>query len=107
MTSGKARCFAWHGVAALTWIVTTLATGCAPLAHWHSGAAGGRGRAPRDATLATRKHQQALGLISKCVPVIKDGDKWVRNPLVTTDSYVADGDLVYGEYKSGETLIAV
>jgi 6-oxo-cyclohex-1-ene-carbonyl-CoA hydrolase len=43
-----------------------------------------------------------LGLISKCVPVIKDGDKWVRNPGVITDSYVADGDLVYGEYKTGQ-----
>ncbi len=43
-----------------------------------------------------------LGLISKCLPVIKDGDRWVRNPLVHTDSYVADGDLVYGEYKTGD-----
>jgi len=43
-----------------------------------------------------------LGLISKCVPVIKDNGKWVRNPGVHTDSYVADGELVYGEYKSGD-----
>jgi 6-oxo-cyclohex-1-ene-carbonyl-CoA hydrolase len=43
-----------------------------------------------------------LGLISKCVPVIKDNDQWVRNPGVITDSYVADGDLVYGEFKTGE-----
>jgi 6-oxo-cyclohex-1-ene-carbonyl-CoA hydrolase len=43
-----------------------------------------------------------LGLISKCVPVIKDNGQWVRNPAVITDSYVADGDLVYGEYKSGD-----
>ncbi len=43
-----------------------------------------------------------LGLISKCVPVIKDGDKWVRNPAIITDTYVDDGEIVYGEYKKGE-----
>jgi 6-oxocyclohex-1-ene-carbonyl-CoA hydrolase len=43
-----------------------------------------------------------LGLISKCLPVIKDNGKWVRNPTVHVDSYVADGELVYGEYKSGD-----
>ncbi len=43
-----------------------------------------------------------LGLISKCVPVIKDGDGWVRNPAIETDSYVADGEIVYGEYKTGD-----
>ncbi|MBR9985571.1 MAG: 6-oxocyclohex-1-ene-1-carbonyl-CoA hydratase [Desulfosarcina sp.] len=43
-----------------------------------------------------------LGLISKCVPVIKDADGWVRNPAIETDSYVADGEIVYGEYKTGD-----
>ena len=43
-----------------------------------------------------------LGLISKCVPVIKDDGKWVRNPAIITDAYVVDGDLAYGEYKTGE-----
>lgn len=43
-----------------------------------------------------------LGLISKCVPVIKDGDKWVRNPGVYTENYVEDGEIVYGEYKTGQ-----
>ncbi len=42
-----------------------------------------------------------LGLISKCVPVIKDGDKWVRNPAIITDKYVNDGEIVYGEFKGG------
>ncbi|MEJ5378343.1 MAG: 6-oxocyclohex-1-ene-1-carbonyl-CoA hydratase [bacterium] len=45
-----------------------------------------------------------LGLISKVVPVIKDGDKWVRNPQVITDKYVEDGEIVYGEFKKGEEL---
>ena len=43
-----------------------------------------------------------LGLISKCVPVIKEGDKWVRNPAIITDTYLDDGEIVYGEFKRGE-----
>jgi 6-oxo-cyclohex-1-ene-carbonyl-CoA hydrolase len=43
-----------------------------------------------------------LGLISKCVPVIKDNGKWVRNPAVITDKYIDDGEIVYGEFKTGE-----
>ena len=42
-----------------------------------------------------------LGLISKCVPVLKDGDKWVRNPGVVTDTYLEDGEVVFGEFKTG------
>ncbi|BBO74016.1 hypothetical protein DSCW_14330 [Desulfosarcina widdelii] len=43
-----------------------------------------------------------LGLISKCVPVIRDGDAWVRNPAIETDQYLRDGEIVYGEYKTGD-----
>jgi len=43
-----------------------------------------------------------LGLISKCVPVIKDGDKWVRNPGVITDTFLDDGEIVYGNFKTGK-----
>ncbi|MDZ4164929.1 MAG: 6-oxocyclohex-1-ene-1-carbonyl-CoA hydratase [Smithellaceae bacterium] len=42
-----------------------------------------------------------LGLLSKCVPVIRENDKWVRNPAVITDCYVDDGEIVYGEFKTG------
>jgi 6-oxo-cyclohex-1-ene-carbonyl-CoA hydrolase len=43
------------------------------------------------------------GLISKCIPVLKDDKgKWLRNPQIITDAYVKDGDLVYGEYKTGD-----
>jgi 6-oxo-cyclohex-1-ene-carbonyl-CoA hydrolase len=45
-----------------------------------------------------------LGLISKVVPVIREGDKWVRNPQVITDRYIEDGEIVYGEFKKGEEL---
>jgi len=37
---------------------------------------------------------QRLGLISKCVPVIRENGQWVRNPAVLTDQYVADGEIV-------------
>ncbi len=43
-----------------------------------------------------------LGLLSRVVPVIKDGEQWVRNPLVETDKWIEDGEIVYGEFKSGE-----
>lgn len=46
-----------------------------------------------------------LGLISKYVPVIEDNGQWVRNPTVITNAYVADGDLVYGEYKNGDAVM--
>ncbi len=42
-----------------------------------------------------------LGLVSKAVPVLKQGDKFVRNPLVITDRYIEDGEVVYGEFKTG------
>ncbi|TET33554.1 MAG: 6-oxocyclohex-1-ene-1-carbonyl-CoA hydratase [Planctomycetota bacterium] len=43
-----------------------------------------------------------IGLISKVAPVIKDGDDWVRNPQIILDKYVDDGEIVYGEFRSGE-----
>ncbi len=41
------------------------------------------------------------GLLSKVVPVIKDDGKWVRNPLIETDKWIDDGEIVYGEFKTG------
>ncbi len=41
-------------------------------------------------------------VISKCVPVLKVDGEWVRNPMVITDRYVDDGEIVYGEFKSGK-----
>jgi 6-oxo-cyclohex-1-ene-carbonyl-CoA hydrolase len=41
-------------------------------------------------------------LISKCVPVLKVDGKWVRNPMIITDKYVEDGEIVYGEFKAGD-----
>jgi len=44
------------------------------------------------------------GLLSKVVPVMREGDKWIRNPQVITDNYVHDGEIVYGEFKTGEEM---
>lgn len=43
-----------------------------------------------------------LGLISKCVPVINDNGKWVRNPAIIIDKWIEDGEIVYGEFKTGD-----
>jgi 6-oxo-cyclohex-1-ene-carbonyl-CoA hydrolase len=40
-------------------------------------------------------------LITKVVPVLKVDGKWVRNPMIITDKYVDDGEIVYGEFKTG------
>jgi 6-oxo-cyclohex-1-ene-carbonyl-CoA hydrolase len=47
-----------------------------------------------------------LGMITNAVPVLKVEGKFVRNPLVITDRYVEDGEIVYGEFKSGEAARA-
>jgi 6-oxo-cyclohex-1-ene-carbonyl-CoA hydrolase len=47
---------------------------------------------------------KAKNLISKVVPVLKIDGQWVRNPQIITDKYVEDGEIVYGEYKSGDEL---
>jgi 6-oxo-cyclohex-1-ene-carbonyl-CoA hydrolase len=42
------------------------------------------------------------GYLSKVVPAITHEGEWVRNPLVVTDRYVQDGEIVYGEFKAGD-----
>jgi 6-oxo-cyclohex-1-ene-carbonyl-CoA hydrolase len=42
------------------------------------------------------------GLISKVVPALRVDGRFVRNPLVITDRFVDDGEVVYGEMKTGE-----
>ncbi len=50
---------------------------------------------------------KAYGLITEAVPVLKVGDKFVRNPLVVTERWLDDtGDIVYGRRKSGDDLKA-
>jgi 6-oxo-cyclohex-1-ene-carbonyl-CoA hydrolase len=43
-----------------------------------------------------------LGLISQVVPVIKQDDKFIKNPAVIIDKYVEDGEIVFGEFARGE-----
>ncbi|WP_332674166.1 6-oxocyclohex-1-ene-1-carbonyl-CoA hydratase [Aromatoleum sp.] len=40
---------------------------------------------------------KSKNLVTKVVPVLKKDGEWVRNPLVRTDAFVDDGELVYGE----------
>jgi len=40
---------------------------------------------------------RAKNLVTKVVPVLKKDGQWIRNPLVRTEAYVDDGELVYGE----------
>ena len=39
--------------------------------------------------------------LSKVVPVLKDGDKFIRNPGIITDKWIDDGLIVYGEPVTG------
>jgi 6-oxo-cyclohex-1-ene-carbonyl-CoA hydrolase len=43
-----------------------------------------------------------LSLISKVVPVLKKGNKFIRNPTVITDKYTENGEIVYGDFLKGE-----
>lgn len=49
---------------------------------------------------------KAKGLITKAVPVLKQDGKWMRNPLVRTDAWVDDGEIVYGEPVAADKLKA-
>ncbi len=40
--------------------------------------------------------------VSKVVPVLKDGDKFIPNPQVITDKWIEDGQIVYGEPVTGD-----
>ncbi|MFC2072216.1 6-oxocyclohex-1-ene-1-carbonyl-CoA hydratase [Chloroflexota bacterium] len=40
--------------------------------------------------------------VSKVVPVLKQGDQFIRNPQVITDKWIDDGQIVYGEFATGE-----
>lgn len=45
-----------------------------------------------------------LGLITKVVPVLQKDGQFIRNPRVHTDTYVEDGEIVYGEFISGQAM---
>lgn len=49
---------------------------------------------------------KAKNLISKVVPVLKIDGEWVRNPTIITDKYIEDGEIVYGESKTGDAFKA-
>jgi 6-oxocyclohex-1-ene-carbonyl-CoA hydrolase len=45
---------------------------------------------------------KAKNLISNAIPVLKKDGKFIRNPLVYTDTYIKDGEIVYGNVKTGD-----
>lgn len=49
---------------------------------------------------------KAKGLVTKVVPVLRRNGQWVRNPLVRTDAWVDDGEIVYGEPVAADRLAA-
>ena len=40
--------------------------------------------------------------LSKVVPVLKQGDQFIRNPQVYTNEWLKDGEIVYGEFVTGD-----
>ena len=44
--------------------------------------------------------------LSKVFPVLKQGDKFIRNPSVITDKWLDNGEIVYGESVTGEAAKA-
>lgn len=52
----------------------------------------------------TAYEAQRLGLITRAVPVLKVDGKFVPNPMVITDRWVEDGQIVFGKPKTGEEL---
>ncbi len=45
---------------------------------------------------------ERLGFITKALPIKKNASgEWVRDPRVITDKYIDNGEIVYGEFKTG------
>jgi 6-oxo-cyclohex-1-ene-carbonyl-CoA hydrolase len=50
---------------------------------------------------------ERMGLVTKAIAIKKnDKGEWVRDPRVITDKYVENGDIVYGEFKTGDDFNA-
>lgn len=50
---------------------------------------------------------ERMGLITKAIPIKKsDKGEWKRDPRVITDKYVENGEIVYGEFKTGDAFNA-
>jgi len=47
-----------------------------------------------------------LGLVSKVVPALEVDGQFVPNPLVVTDRWIEDGQIVYGDFKQGSDRAA-
>jgi len=54
----------------------------------------------------TAYEAKQIGLITDVVPVLKVDGKFIRNPMVITDRYIDNGEVVYGRQKTGDDLAA-
>ena len=45
-----------------------------------------------------------LGLVTKVAPVLQKDGQYIRNPTVCTDKYVENGEIIYGEFLTGQEL---
>ncbi len=55
----------------------------------------------------TAHYAKFIGLITDIAPALKVDSKFITNPLVVTDRFVDEnGDIVYGQMKTGEELAA-
>ncbi|MFH2005270.1 MAG: 6-oxocyclohex-1-ene-1-carbonyl-CoA hydratase [bacterium] len=48
---------------------------------------------------------QRVGLISKAVPCLKVEGKFIPNPMVVTDKWIENGEIVYGDFKAGDAAM--
>jgi 6-oxo-cyclohex-1-ene-carbonyl-CoA hydrolase len=49
---------------------------------------------------------KAKNLISKVIPVLKENGRFVRNPMIITDKWLEDGEIVYGESVKDKDALA-
>jgi len=79
--------------------------GSADFIHWNIGMERGMWNCISCEMWSAYK-MQMVGMISKAIPVLKVDGKFIPNPAVITDRMVENGQIVYGENKTGEEAAA-
>lgn len=79
--------------------------GSADFIHWNIGMERGMWNCISCEMWSAYK-MQMVGMITKAVPVLKVNGEFIPNPAVITDRMVENGQIVYGENKTGEEAAA-
>lgn len=79
--------------------------GSADFIHWNIGMERGMWNCISCEMWSAYK-MQMVGMISKAIPVLKVNGEFIPNPAVITDRMVENGQIVYGENKTGEEAAA-